>query len=102
MPDDLLIKILAQSPLAAAVLAAGYLLRRWFEPFARELWATWREERKADRAEAADRTQAIKAQADATTDTAKTTGRLADALDKINAQGLRLDATPFNGKAHKP
>lgn len=101
MPDDLLLKLLAQSPIAAAVLAAGYLLRRWFEPFARELWATWREERKADRAEAAERTQAIRAQAEAANDHAKTTGRLADALHKINSQGLRLDASPFNGKAPK-
>lgn len=96
--EDVILKLAAQSPVALAILAVGALLRRWVEPFARELWKEWREERSADRAKADERTQALRAQADATREAAKSSNRLADALHEIRARGLAIDTTPSNGK----
>ena len=97
--DDLLLKLAAQSPVALAVLVFGFMARRWLEPFARELWGEWREERAADRAKADERTQALREQADATREAAKSSNRLADALHEIRARGLAIDTTKNNGKA---
>jgi hypothetical protein len=96
--EDFILKLAAQSPVALAILAVGALVRRWIEPFARELWREWREERAADRAKAEERTEALRDQASATREAAKTSERLADALRHIGDHGLRLDATPQNGK----
>ena len=97
--DDLLPKLVAQSPVAVAVLVFGALARRWLEPFVRDLWAQWREERKSDRAKADERTAALHAQAAATHEAAAASNRLADALHEIRARGLAIDTTKNNGKA---